>query len=66
VQTKAILYGNLLNFALLSAILFRVRIALKKFTQVLPYVVCTKVRRHVYKRIKKRRYVEENPWSFVV
>jgi len=37
-QTKAILYQNLWNFALLFAILFRVRIALKKFIQVLPYV----------------------------
>jgi len=40
-KTKAILYRNLWNFALLSAILFCVRIALKKFTEVLSYVVCT-------------------------
>ena len=33
-QTKAILYQNSWNFALLSAILFWVRIALKKITQV--------------------------------
>ena len=39
-------------------------IALKKFTQVLPYVVCTQVRRHVHKRITKRRYGEENPGRF--
>ena len=45
--------------------LFWVRIALKKLTQILSYVVCTKVRRHVHKRIKKRRYGEENPWRFV-
>ena len=45
--------------------LFWVRIALKKFTQVLPYVVCTQVRRHVHKRITKRRYGEENPGRFV-
>ena len=45
--------------------LFWVRIALKKFTQVLPYFVCTQVRRHVHKRITKRRYGEENPRRFV-
>jgi len=45
--------------------LFWVRIVLKKFTQVLPYVFCTKVRRHVHKRITKRRYKEENPGRFV-
>jgi len=45
--------------------LFWVRIALKKVTQVLPYVVCTQVRRHVHKRIKKRRYGEENLGRFV-
>jgi len=45
--------------------LFWVRIVLKNFTQVLPYVVCTQVRRHVHKRITKRRYGEENPGRFV-
>nr|AGV40498.1 hypothetical protein [Phaseolus vulgaris] len=40
VQTKAILYRNLSNFALLYAILFWIRIALKIFAQVLSYVVC--------------------------
>ena len=65
VQTKAILYQNLGNFALLSAILFWVLIALKKFTQVLSYVVCTQVRRHVHKQITKRRYGEEKPGRFV-
>ena len=45
--------------------LFWVRIALKRFTQVLPYAVCTQVRRHVHKRITKRRYGEENPGRFV-
>jgi len=54
VQTKAILYQNLWNFALLSKILFWVRIALKKFRQVLSYVVCTQVRRHVDKQITKK------------
>jgi len=44
--------------------LFWVCIALKKFTQVLAYVVCTQVRRHVNKRITKRRYGEENPRRF--
>ena len=48
-KTKAILYRNLWNFALLSAILFWVRIALKKFTEALSYVVCTQLRRHVHK-----------------
>jgi len=56
VQTKAILYRNLWNFALLSEILFWIRIGLKKFTQVLSYVVFTQVRRHVHKKITKRRY----------
>jgi len=51
--------------ALLSAILFWVRIALKKFTQVLSYVVCTQVRRDVHKQITKRRYGEEKPGRFV-
>jgi len=66
VQTKAILYLNLWNFALLSEILFRVRIAPKKFTQVPSYVVCTQVRRHVYKEITERRYGVEKPGRFVL
>ena len=45
--------------------LFLVRIALTKFTQVLPFVVCIQVRKHVHKRITKRRYGEENQWCFV-
>jgi len=45
--------------------LFRVRIVLKNFTQVLPYVVCTQVRRHVHKRITKGWYGEENPGRLV-
>ena len=65
VQTKAILLQNLWNFALLSAIFIRVRIALKNFTQVLSYVVCTQVRRHVRKQITERRYGEEKPGRFV-
>jgi len=60
-QTKAILYQNSWNFALLSEILVWVRIALNKFTQVLSYVVCTQVRRHVHKKITKRRYGGEKP-----
>jgi len=65
VQTKVILYQNMWNFALLSAIFFRFRIALKKCTQVLSYVVCTQVRRHVHKQITERRYGEEKPGRFV-
>jgi len=61
---QGILYKNLWNFALLSEILFWVRIALKKFRQVLSYVVCTQVRRHVHKQIKKTRYGGENPGGF--
>ena len=45
--------------------LFCVRIALKKFKQVLSYVFCTQVRRHVHKRITKSRYGEEKPGRFV-
>ena len=63
-QTKAILYRNLWNFALLSAIFFWVCTLLKKFTQVLSCVVCTQVRRHVRKQITKRRYGEESPGRF--
>ena len=37
----------------------------KKFTQVLSYVVCTQLRRHVHKRMTKRRYGEEKPGRFV-
>ena len=55
VQTKAILYQNLWNFALHSEIVFWVRIALKTFTRVLSWVVCTQVRTHVHKQIPKRR-----------
>ena len=60
-QTKAILYQNSWNYALPSEILVWVRIELKKFTQVLSYVVCTQVRRHLHKQITKRRYGWENP-----
>jgi len=52
------------NFALLSTIFFLFHIA-KKFTQVLYYVVCTQIRRHVYKQITERRYGEEKPRRFV-
>jgi len=65
VQIEAILYQNLWMFSLLYAILFWVRIALKKFTQVLSYVVCTQLRRHVHKKTKRRRYGEEKPGHFV-
>ena len=53
VQTK-VLYQNLWNFSILSANLFWVRIALKKFTQVLSYVVCTLVS-HIHKKFKKNK-----------
>jgi len=36
----------------------------KKFTQVLSYVVCTQVRRHVHKKITKRRYGGEKQGRF--
>jgi len=60
-KTKAILYRNLWNFALLSTILFWVRIAFTNFTEVLSYVFCTQLRRHVHKQITKRRYGEAKP-----
>jgi len=44
---------------------FWVRIAMKKFTQVLSYVVLTKVRRHVDKQITKRKYGAKKPGRFV-
>jgi len=53
------------KFRPISAIFFRVRIALKKFTQVLSDVVCTQVRRHVHKQITERKYGEEKPGRFV-
>ena len=55
------LYRILWNFGLLSEILFWVRIALKKLSQVLLYVVFTKVRRNVHKKITERRYRGEKP-----
>jgi len=65
VHTKAIIYQNLWNFTLLSAILFCVHIALEKLTQVLLYVLSTQLRRHVHKQITKRRYRKEKPGRFV-
>ena len=44
---------------------FWVRIALKKFTLVLSYVVCTQVRRHVNKQITKKRYGGEKAGRFI-
>ena len=64
-QTKAILYQNFWNLAILSAILLWIHIALRKFTQLLSYVFCTQVRRHVHKQTTKRRYGEEKPGRFV-
>jgi len=37
----------------------------ENFTQVLSYVVCAQVRRHVHKKITKRRYEGEKPGRFV-
>jgi len=65
IQTKASLYQNLRNFALLSAILFWCFIALKKFTRVLSYVVCTQVRTHFHKQITKEIYGEGKSGRFV-
>ena len=64
VQTKTILYQNLLNFAILFEILFWVRIALKIFTQVPSYVVFTQGRWHVHKQITERRYGVEKLGRF--
>jgi len=64
-STLIILYQNLWNFSLLSAILFWERVALKKFTQVLSYVFFTKVRRSFHKQIIKRSYGEERPRHFI-
>jgi len=38
---------------------------LKKFTQVLSYVVCTQVRRNVHKQNTETTYGEEKPGRFV-
>ena len=64
-KTKAIIYRNSWNFAILSEILFWVCIALKRFAQVLSYVFCPLLRRHVHKNITKRRYGDEKPGRFV-
>jgi len=60
------LYRNLWNFALLSKILFWVRIALKKFTQVLSYVVCTQVRRHAHKKNHKKKIRGKKARTFCI
>jgi len=66
VQTKAISSTKTSEISpYFLQFLFWVRIALKRFTQVLPYVACTQVRRHVYKRIRERKNGEENPGRFV-
>ena len=59
------LYQKLWNFALLSETVFWVCIALKRFTRVLAYVICTQVRSHVHKQITKRRYGGEKPGRLV-
>ena len=61
-QTKAILYQNLCKISpYFLQILFCIRIVLKTFTQVLSYVACTQVRRHLQKWITKSRYGVEKP-----
>ena len=66
VQTKAISSTETCEFSpYILHFLFCVCIALKKFTQVLSYVVCTQLRRHVHKRITKTRYGKEKPGRFV-
>ena len=60
----SILCKNLWNLAILSEILFWVPIALKIFTQVPSYVVCTQVRRPVHKQIIEGRYGLEKPGRF--
>ena len=45
--------------------IFRVRIELKKLTQVLSYVVCPQVSRQVHKQIPKKGYSEEMRGRFV-
>jgi len=64
-KLKPIIYQNWWNFAQLSAILLWVCIALKKFTQLLSYVVCKQIRSHVHKQITEGRYGEEKPGRFV-
>ena len=64
-KTKAILYRNLWNFAILSAIYSRFVLRWKIFAQVLSYVACSQVRRHTHKHITKWGYVEEKPGRFV-
>ena len=56
---------KLVKFRPTFCIFFRVHIALKRFTQVLSYVVCTQVRRHVHKQITERRYGEEKSGRLV-
>jgi len=45
--------------------LFWACIVLKEFTQVLRFVGCAQVSRHVHKGITKRRYGKDNPGRFV-
>jgi len=62
---RTILSQNLWNFILLSENFILRPYALKKFTQVHSYVVCTKVMKHIHKRITKKKYREEKPGRFV-
>ena len=64
-QTKAISTKTCEISAYFLQFLFCIHIALKKFTQVLSYVVCAQERRHVHKGITKRIYGEEKLGRFV-
>jgi len=59
VQTKAILYQNLWNFALLSAIFILDPYSAEKIHTSTFICCCTQVRTHVHKQITKRGYAEE-------
>jgi len=48
----------------ISRTILRLKI-LKKFTQVISYVICTILRRQVHKKFRKRLYREENPGCFI-
>jgi len=62
---KGYLLPKLVKFRPIFCNFICVRIELKKFTQVLSYVVCTQIRRHVHKQISKRWYGEEKSGRFV-
>jgi len=65
VHTKAILYQNLWNFTLLSAICILDLYRAEKIHTSTFIVVCTQVRRHVNIQITKRRYAKEKQGRYV-